>query len=56
MTLSLRRRRGQSSLEYVILTVMAAAALVSMFSYVRSAASHRLKSGADSMGHGLLYP
>ena len=50
------RRRGQSSIEYVLLTVLAAAALVSMFSYIRSAASHRMKSGSDSMGHGLLYP
>lgn len=51
-----RRGRGQSSIEYVLLTVLAAAALASMFSYIRSAASHRFKSGADSMGHGLLYP
>ena len=52
----MRGGRGQSALEYVMLTVMAAAALVSMFSFIRSASSHRLKSGADSMGHGLLYP
>lgn len=50
------RMRGQSAIEHVLLIVLAAAALVSVFAHIRSAASHRMKSGADSMGHGLLYP
>lgn len=51
-----RRTRGQSMVEYVVLFVCAMGALVAMFGYVRSAFSHRLKSGADGMGQGLLYP
>ena len=53
---SRRHRHAQTAVEYVLLTIAAAAALAYMFSYVRSAASGRLKSGADSVGHGLLYP
>ena len=48
-------RRGQSSIESAILIVMAAAALVGMFAYIRSALSHRMKSGADGIGQGLRY-
>jgi Flp pilus assembly pilin Flp len=51
-----RRVRGQSAIEYVVLVVLAAAALAGMFGYIRSALSHRLKSGADGVGQGLLYP
>lgn len=47
--------RGQTSIEHVILIVMAAAAFISMFGYVRSALSHRMKSGADGIGQGLRY-
>lgn len=46
---------GQSSIEHVILIVMAAAALIGMFGYIRSALSHRMKSGADGIGQGLQY-
>jgi hypothetical protein len=30
-------------------------ALVALFTFIRDAVSHRLKIGADSFGHGLLY-
>ena len=49
------RRWGQSSIEHVILIVMAAAALISMFAFIRSAVAHRMKSGADGIGQGLQY-
>jgi hypothetical protein len=51
----MRRCGGQSSIEQTILIVMVAAALVSMFAYIRSAVSHRMKSGADGIGQGLQY-
>ena len=50
-----RHARGQSSVEQALLLVIAVAALVAMFSYIRSSLSHRFKVGADGMGHGLLY-
>lgn len=56
--MSLMRRprgRGQSAIEYAILIVAAAAALTWMFGYIRSALTHRLKSGADGVGHGMRY-
>lgn len=49
------RDRGQSMIESVLLFVLAAAALAGMFSYIRSAMAHRIKSGADGVGQGLLY-
>ena len=55
MTRMWGRRGGQSSIEHVILIVMAAAALIGMFAYIRSALSHRMKSGADGIGQGLQY-
>jgi hypothetical protein len=41
--------------EHAILVVMAAAALAGIFAYVRSAVSHRMKTGADGIGHGMRY-
>lgn len=43
------------TVEQALLFVLAAAALVGMFSFVRGGLSHRLKSGADGVGQGLLY-
>ena len=55
-TVPVRRRiRGQSAIEAAILLILAAAALMGMFGYVRSALSHQMKNGADGVGHGLLY-
>ena len=51
----MRLKRGQSALEYAILMVVIAAALVGMFSYIRSAMSSQVKSGADGIGKGLVY-
>ncbi len=50
------RRQGQSAIEGVILFVLAVAALTGMFGYIRSAISHHMKSGADGVGQGMLYP
>ncbi len=47
---------GQSGIEHVVLMVAVAAALVWMFSYIRSAFAHRMKSGSDGVGQGMLYP
>ena len=49
------RPGGQSLVEYTLHIVLAVAALAGMFGYVRSALSHRMKSGADGVGQGLLY-
>jgi len=51
-----RQRQGQAGIEHVILFVAAAAALIWMFGYIRSAFAHRMKSGADGVGQGMLYP
>jgi len=48
-------RRGQSVVEYAIVTVVAAASLALFFQLVRSATAHRMKDGADTFGHGLIY-
>lgn len=50
-----RRSRGQVTIEQALLFVLAAATLIGMFSYIRGALSHRMKSGADGVGQGLLY-
>ena len=50
-TLSLKR--GQSMLEMTVLLVVVTLALVSFFSFIRSAVSSRVKSGADTFGYGL---
>ena len=47
--------RGQSIIETAVLLSLAAAALLVFFSFVRNAVSSRLKSGADTFGHGLLH-
>ena len=52
----MRRPSGQLSIEYVILFVAAAVALTAFFPMVRNALSHRFKTGADGIGHGMRYP
>ena len=52
----LRRVEGQSAIEYVILIISAAVALTAFFGLVRNAMSHRFKSGADGISHGMRYP
>lgn len=42
-------------IEAALLIVVAAAALVAMFGYIRSTFMHQMKSGADGIGQGLLY-
>ena len=46
---------GQSMVEGILLLVLAGTALAFMFSFMRSAISHRMKNGADGVGQGLLY-
>ena len=41
--------------EAALLLAVATAAAVVMLGYVRSASVHEIKSGADGIGHGLLY-
>ena len=50
-----RSVRGQSVVEYTLVIVLAALALTAVFGYVRSALAHRMKTGADGIGHGMLY-
>lgn len=49
------RRQGQSLVEYVTVIIALVAALVWMFPYIRSALTHRYKTGADGIGHGMLF-
>ena len=51
----LKRSPGQSVLEYTLLITLAALALAGAFGYIRSALAHRMKTGADGIGHGMLY-
>lgn len=48
-------RRGQSLIEYGILILVAATSILFFFSFIRSAMSHRMKSGSDAFGHGMVY-
>ena len=49
------RTRGSSFVESALLILVVAAALVTFFSFIRSAVSSRLKMGADAFGHGMLH-
>ena len=49
-------RHGQPLIEYTILVVCAAGALLWMFQYLRSASMHHMKTGADGLSQGLLQP
>jgi Flp pilus assembly pilin Flp len=48
-------RHGQSVIETTLLLAVVAIALVTFFSFIRSAVSSRIKLGADTFGHGLLH-
>jgi len=50
-----RRFRGQTTVEYAVLLTVVAMALVTLFTYIRSAISHRMKTGADGVGRGMLW-
>lgn len=52
---SKRNGRGQTTVEYAVLLTVVAMALITMFTYIRSAMAHRMKSGVDGMGRGMLY-
>ena len=47
--------RGQSMVEMTLLFFVVAVALVTFFSFIRSAVSSRIKTGADTFGHGMLH-
>lgn len=51
-----RKSRGLSIVECAILFVLVIAAMVSMFSFIRSAVSHRMKTGVDGISQGMLHP
>ncbi len=51
----LQGREGSSMVESALLFLMLVAALVTFFSFIRSAISSRMKMGADSFGHGMLH-
>lgn len=48
-------KHGQTALEYVVLIIAAAVAITTFFGFIRNAMSHRYKTGADGIGHGLRY-
>jgi len=50
-----RKFRGQTTVEYAVLLTVVAMALITMFTYIRSAMAHRMKSGVDAVGKGMLY-
>lgn len=50
-----RATGGQSLLEGTVLFLVAVAALVTFFTIIRAAVSGRIKTGADSFGHGMLH-
>jgi Flp pilus assembly pilin Flp len=54
----LRRRRnsrGSAMVETAVLYLAIVAALVAFYSFIRSAVSSRLKTGADAFGKGMLH-
>jgi len=51
----LRHRQGQSIIEYSILMGIVALSLSLFFTFIRAATAHRLKGGADTFGHGLIF-
>lgn len=50
-----RGNPGQSAIEAAVLVFVAASALAVFFGFIRAAVSDRMKIGADSFGHELLY-
>ena len=55
MMLRVRRSRGQALIEFGILITVVAIALMAMFGFIRKAISHKMKSGADGVGQGMLF-
>jgi len=49
------RSNGQSSIESILLIAGVVGALLMFFAFVRSSVAFRIKTGADSFGHGMLY-
>jgi len=49
------RRRGQAAIELAILIAAGAVAAGVLLGFLKGAVSSRMKSGADTFGHGLLY-
>jgi Flp pilus assembly pilin Flp len=49
----IRTRRAQSAVEIAVLLAAVAAALIAMYTFIRSSASSRVKVGADVWGHGM---
>lgn len=41
--------------ETAILVLSISVALLVFFNFIRASVSHRLKGGADTFGHGMLY-
>jgi len=50
-----RTRRGQATFETALLLLAITVALVTFFTFIRSAIASRLKGGADTFGHGMLH-
>jgi uncharacterized protein (UPF0333 family) len=48
-------RRGQSTLEYVVVIAIVAAALITMQGYIKRGMQGRLRTQADEMSGGTLY-
>ena len=51
----IRTRAGQSALEMLLLLLIVAAALVTFFTFIRNSVASRIKTGADTFGHGMLH-
>lgn len=50
MIIQLNKKRGQSTLEYAVLTTVIIAALVSIQTYIKRGVQGRLKSASDDIG------
>ena len=48
-------RAGQSMIETALLLVGVVIALLAFFSFIRASVAFRIKTGADTFGHGMLY-
>ena len=48
-------RRGQSTLETVLLLGLVSLALVTFATFIRASVASRIKAGVDTFGHGLLF-
>lgn len=55
MNISTEQKRAQSFLEYAIMMAMVVAAFAVMFIFFRNYTAGRIRSGADTIGHGEQY-